>query len=146
MSASDTDKKAVEQIRTKFVEFLGDQGYKIVENEWNEDTTSYIVVFRAEGATMMAIFDSDDAKFVQMLFPNFYSLDDDDEKFNSVFCINDVNRACKVAKMYLNKERNNVMASCEFLVSGEVDFGRYLSMLRNIADSFAQAMKTHARG
>lgn len=134
-------KEKSEQYKMEFVQFLRNDGYPVLHDAWDDQSDTWDVHFKQEGRTLLAIFDGDDAEFIRIIFPNFYSLDNPEEQAKAYMCTQEANRICKGAKIFTNSDHNNVIATCEFLATeGRKDYGRYLDMIGNIAQTFAKKM------
>lgn len=81
------------------LQFLAEEGYR---PRFDEDDD---VVFKSEGHTYIVWFDRRDTEFVRVVFPNFWSLDSDEETQQAREVIEEVNRSVKVAKLGIIENR-----------------------------------------
>lgn len=137
----------IDNLANKYVEFIKDEGYKIEDSPTRDNDNDIRVVVKFEGASIIMYFDCKDTHFVRIILPNFYSLDDIQEKRNALIAIDKVAKTCKVAKVHTTTEQTNVYALVEFLENENgtaIDQNtliRYLSMAKNAASTFATQMK-----
>ncbi len=120
-------------------EVLLEEGYGKVSVDDDGD-----LVFKAEGRTYVFLFDARDSEFLRLVFPNFWSVDDDEERALCLEASNEVTKTCKVARVYVSGEE--VSGSVELLVpdaqglNGKV-VERLLAMMRNAVDTFVREMR-----
>ena len=142
MATQEQGKEISQKFKTGFVEFLSDEGFKVIHDEWDGESATWDVYFKQEGKTLMAVFDADDPYFIRLILPNFYSLDDPKEQASALLHTQEANRKCKGAKVYMNSAKNDVVATCEFLATdGTINYDRYLSMLNNVSRAFVSLMR-----
>lgn len=120
-----------------YLEFLTDQGFRPKVDEDDD------IHFLFEGRHYY-IMKTEEETFFQLLFPNFFSLDDEAEAARATTAASAASRTTKVAKVFLNPALDNVSASVELLVGGPADvqdkFLRCLDILGTATRQFVEAM------
>ncbi len=96
--------------RAVYLEWLTAEGYR---PEIDEDGD---VRFKSEGF-LMFVMSSTDPTYLQLLLPNFWSIDDASERAAAHVSANEVNRNLKVAKVFQNEAADDVSATVEMFVS-----------------------------
>lgn len=133
-----------------FQSLLDSEGFNRGQVSWDEDASTSDLIFKVEGRGYALIADADDTDFVRLMFPNFWSLDSDEEFAAALQAISIVNGRCKGAKVHATSNNDNIIATVEFLIdSGNPQmksglFLRYIRMLNNAAEEFARVMREFA--
>lgn len=136
-----------ESVTLYFQNLLNQEGFHRGEVHWDDDAQTSDLVFKAEGRSYILIADADDADFVRLVFPNFWSLDSDEEFAAALQAISIVNGRCKGAKVHATSKNDNIIATAEFLISADSPqikgslFIRYIHMLNNAAQEFGRIMR-----
>ena len=92
------------QLKEKCINYLREEGYcPTVDNDGD-------VMFKVQGATLFLMDDENDETFLKIWLPQFWSLDDDQERAKAHFVSNK-----------LNKERNNRCSpyADQFIIAGK---------------------------
>jgi hypothetical protein len=121
-----------------YVKYLEKEGYRPVVD-------GSLVEFKSEGGNYAIAVDANDAEYFQLVFPNFWKIDNVQERQQAVRCADEATRQCKVAKVYLTGDGSNVIADVEEFLGRREDFQaifpRAMSALRTAVRIFADAMK-----
>ncbi len=101
------------------------------------------VVFKAEGKTYVIMVDENDEQFFRLVFPNFWSIDNDKERVKVVAASSQATAATKVAKIF--PVENNTWGTIELFVASpdafKGVFTRSMGALQAAVQNFVQAMK-----
>ncbi len=101
------------------------------------------VVFKAEGKTYVIMVDENDEQFFRLVFPNFWSIDNDKERVKVVAASAQATAATKVAKIF--PVENNTWGTIELFVASpdafKGVFTRSMGALQAAVQNFVQAMK-----
>ncbi len=133
-----------------FQSLLDSEGFNRGQVSWDEDASTSDLIFKVEGRGYALIADADDTDFVRLMFPNFWSLDSDEEFAAALQAISIVNGRCKGAKVHATSNNDNIIATVEFLIDSQNPqmksglFLRYIRMLNNAAEEFARVMREFA--
>ena len=133
-----------------FQSLLDSEGFNRGQVSWDEEASTSDLIFKVEGRGYALIGDADDSDFVRLMFPNFWSLDTDEEFAAALQAISIVNGRCKGAKVHATSKNDNIIATIEFLIDSENPqlksglFLRYIRMLNNAAEEFARVMREFA--
>lgn len=131
---SDSKQMRVEKIRA----YLSEEGYAPRVDEDGD------LIFKFEESTYMILFDEQDEQFYRIIYPNFWSIDNDSERIKAVKACEAVTGKIKVAKVFTVK--NNIWASVElFMGSPEqliLVFKRSLNALRTSVQNFREVMQS----
>jgi hypothetical protein len=92
-----------------FRQFLTAEGYLPTIDEDGD------VVFKSEGTTFLVLPDERDSEFFRLAVPNFWSIDDEEERERVMVACVDVTKAIKVAKVF--PVENDTWATVEMFVS-----------------------------
>lgn len=121
----------------EFVAYLQEEGYR---TRFDDDGD---IVFKKEGKSYVIAFD-DDEYFFNLLYPNFWSIDDMEEMAKAKEVALQVMRKCKVTKIRIGKEM--VSASLEiFSASTENSkqiMDRAFSSMRHAVNEFVEMMRS----
>lgn len=125
------------ETRARYLEFLAQQGFRPRLDEDDD------IHFLFEGRHYY-IMKTEEQTFFHLLFPNFFSLDDEAEVARAAMAASTATRSTKVAKVSLNPALDNVSASVELLVDGPADmedkFLRCLDIIGAATRQFREAM------
>ena len=101
--------------------------------------------FKYEGGHYVLFAEPDDEPYVRVLFPNFWSIDSDDERERAYHAASVASRRCKGAKVWLRDDETDVCASIEAFLPGpeylEYVLARMLSALQYAARQFRDEMQ-----
>lgn len=140
-------RETAEGLTHYFQSLLDSEGFNKGQISWDDEASTSDLIFKVEGRGYILIADADDTDFVRMMFPNFWSLDSDEEFAAALQALSIVNSRCKGTKVYANSSNNNVIATIEFLIDSDDPqlksglFLRYIRMLNNAAEEFARVMR-----
>lgn len=131
----------------QYQEWMCEEGYRAKDPVWDAAADTWDVQVKYEGATLVVVFDVDDAGFVRILMPNFWAIEPATLE-PALAALDLANKKCKCAKVHLNPRRDDTTASVEFLDQGDqmrpATLLRYLAMVVNAAKFYAGAMQEHA--
>ncbi|MFQ5611272.1 MAG: hypothetical protein ACE5H9_03975 [Anaerolineae bacterium] len=120
-----------------YVKFLNDEGYR------PEVDSDGDVRFKSEGGTYFVFANENDQQFFQLVFPAFWSIDNDAERRKVLVAADHATQKTKVVKVYTVGD--NVWASVElFFASPEQfkeTFSRSISALKAGVQNFVQKMR-----
>ena len=137
-------KAMLEARAQQYQEWMCEEGYRARDPVWDDQANTWDVHVKYEGATLLVVFDVDDAGFVRILMPNFWTIEPAALE-PALAALDLANKKCKCAKVHLNARSNDTIASVEFLDQGEqmrpATLLRYLAMVVNAAKFFASAMR-----
>ncbi|MEJ5223558.1 MAG: hypothetical protein WHV44_03810 [Anaerolineales bacterium] len=71
------------------------------------------VVFKHEGRTYYIEIDTNDEQFFRIVFPNFWSVESEEELARVILAANYATMKTKVAKVYLRSDSKDTVASVE---------------------------------
>lgn len=118
------------------IEYLREEGYVPKLDEDGD------IVFKCEGRTYYVILDGNDEQFFRLVFPNFWSIGDEDERARVMSAAQAATAKTKVAKIFPVKD--DTWASVElFLPSAEAFnavFSRSMSALRAAVQTFREVI------
>ena len=130
------DKKALQEL---YLSNLRDEGFR------GEIDSDGDIRFKYEGMNCFIVVHEDDDKFHKIIFPQFWTLETQDEKIKALIITNALNRQYKNGKLYLVGDLENVTATVELFLNNEGDFKvfflRMMSILQGMANDFASEMK-----
>lgn len=120
-----------------YMEFLVKEGYR---PEIDQDGD---VKFKREGRTYYIITDEKDEEYFRIVFPNFWSIDDELERQQVLVACDYSNAKSKVSKLYV--ANNDVWAALEVYLQEPTAyralFERYMSSLANAVKNFVEKMR-----
>ena len=120
-----------------YSDFLKAEGYA-------PETIKEGVVFKAEGKTYVIMVDESDEQFFRLVFPNFWSIDNDKERVKVVAASSHSTGATKVAKIF--PVDNNTWGTIELFVASPDHFKgvftRSLGALQAAVQTFVGQMKS----
>ncbi|MGE5559494.1 MAG: hypothetical protein ACM3XN_00350 [Chloroflexota bacterium] len=119
-----------------FTRYLQQEGYMPKIDEDGD------VVFKAEGLTYVLFAAEDDEEYFRLAIPNFWSIEDDEERLRVLNAAATVTAQMKVAKVQVI--RDNVWASVEMLIDPIENFSkvfpRALRILQATIREFREAV------
>lgn len=140
-----SDTKAMLEARAqRYREWMCEEGYRARDPVWDDQASTWDVHVKYEGATLLLVFDIDDAGFVRILMPNFWTVEPEALQA-ALAALELANKKCKCAKVHLNARGDDTIATVEFLDQGDqmrpATLLRYLAMVVNAAKFFASTMQ-----
>lgn len=136
---STTPPQFKEQLQLMYLNYLKKEGY-VPELDSDGD-----VKFKKEGYGYFIDISAQerDPHYLRIIFPNFWSIDNDLERLEVLAAADYVNSDIKVVKLYTVKD--NVWATVEIFLANKQDFKeifpRLMSVLSGGIESFAKKMK-----
>lgn len=122
-----------------YADYLTGEGYRPTIDSDGD------VIFKREGRTYYVDVDEKDDQFFRIVFPNFWSIESDDELMRVMIAANHATRLTKVAKVYANLNNENTTASIEVFVEHPENFrpifGRAMSALMASVSNFVEKME-----
>jgi len=107
------------------------------------------VVFKSEGRTYYIEVDEKDEEYFRLVFPNFWSIESDEELARVLYAANHATMATKVAKVYVRSDGKDTIAAIEMFVSPpenfKLTFSRAMSALRTGVNDFVNTMRESAK-
>jgi hypothetical protein len=130
-----------ETLQNRYMEYLRGEGYApSIDNDGD-------VRFRYEGGTYYIIILEDDAEFIRVLYPNFWEIESNDELARAYKSASYVNRTTKIAKVFVNRNEDDVSIVGESLLAGQDDykswFRRILSAIGTARRDFREDMNSN---
>jgi len=120
-----------------YYDYLQTEGFRPEVNEQND------VVFKQEGKTYVISVDEEDNQFLRVIYPNFWTLTDNEDMLRAMAMSNAVNSRIKVGKIIV--VNNQVWAVAEMFIDSTPELSdflpRLLHILRHTADTFGTLMK-----
>ncbi|MCX8141017.1 MAG: hypothetical protein WHU94_15075 [Thermogemmata sp.] len=102
------------------------------------------IIFKFEGGTYLIIIDDSDDEYFRLVFPNFWSIDSEEERMQVYIAATHATAETKVTKVY--PVRDNVWASIEMFCSPpevfKSVFRRSLGALRAGVNNFREKMQS----
>ena len=133
---SDQPSPVKQRYAEMFRQYLMTEGYRPTVDEDGD------VVFKSEGATFLIILDEKDSEFFRLAAPNFWSIEDEEEREQVKAACLEVTKAIKVAKVF--PVRDNTWATIEMFVSPiqsvQDVFGKCLRGLHHAMNAFRKEM------
>jgi hypothetical protein len=127
-----------DQLQNMYLEYLTEQGYL---PDIDEDGD---IKFKYEGGTYYILVFETDLQYFELVYPNFWEIESQEELDMVKTVISYVNRSTKIAKIYLNSREDNVSVSAESLLTSPEDFkncfSRLLSIIKSGRDKFRTEM------
>lgn len=129
----------VEKMQESHMEFLRTEGYSPRVDEDGD------VAFKFEGRTYYLLISEDDPNLMRLAYPNFWSIENEDERLRAQVAALKATKDTKVAKVFLTEKNTWAMVS---LFLAEPDdfhpvFSRCLSALRLSVNTFADTMRAN---
>jgi hypothetical protein len=126
-----------EQRRELYREYLVGEGFTASRDDDGD------IHFKFEGKNYYVIVDDTDEEFFRLIYPNFWSIEDEDERARAYVAAHDASARTKVAKVYVRKD--DTWAAVEmFCAPPEVFravFPRSLSALQSAVQTFVEIMR-----
>ncbi len=126
-----------EQIQALYMETLAEEGYRPKMDEDGD------IVFKSEGKTLYIRMYPDDTEYLQLVLPNFWKIESEEERELANIAANYATRVTKVAKVFTTKA--NTCASIEMFLPVPEQFAKVINRcvcaLRNGAEHFAEKMQ-----
>lgn len=120
-----------------FLQFLRAEGYLPSLDDDGD------IVFKSEGTTFLLLVDGKDSEFFRLAIPNFWSIDNEDERERVKAACLEVTRAVKVVKVF--PVENDTWATVEMFVSPiqsvQDVFKRCLRCLHHAIQAFHKEMR-----
>lgn len=120
-----------------FMSYLREEGY-VPKLDDDGD-----IVFKAEGLTLIVFAAEDDQEYFRIVVPNFWSIDNEEERARATHAANRVTAQMKVGKIQLVND--NVWSSVELLIDPIENFDRVfkrsLRILTAAMGEFREAMQ-----
>lgn len=130
------------QLQEMYVNHLMGEGYRPDINE------SGFVSFKVEGKFYVIPIDEDDPEYFNLIFPNFWSIDDEEERAHAMVAANETTASMKVAKVVIHGD--SIWACIEMYVSPPEQFtavfARSLRTLQAGVQHFNLSMMKHKFG
>jgi hypothetical protein len=136
---SNTQLQSKEALQLMYINYLRREGY-LPEIDSDGD-----IRFKKEGQTYLIDVRAqvEDSQYLRILFPNFWSIDNDIERLEVLAVADYVNSDIKVVKLYTVKD--HVWATVEIFISNQEDFkdifSRIMSVLSGGVERFAKKMR-----
>ena len=120
-----------------YTEYLTQEGYRPeIDNDGD-------VVFKKEGKNYFISVDENDPEFFRIVLPNFWSIENTEERSRVLAAADESNRKSKVSKVFT--VRDDTWASIEIFIAHpkafEAVFPRAMSALENGVLQFVQKMR-----
>ncbi len=123
-----------------YFDYLQEEGYVPKVDEQND------VVFKQEGKVFVISVDEQDDQFLRVIFPNFWTIENEAGMARALLMANLVNSRIKVGKILIVD--NSVMAAAEMFIDRTPELAdllpRTLHILRHTAEAFAGLMREDA--
>lgn len=121
-----------------YVEHLSELGYR---PQIDDDGDIY---FRYEGGHYY-IIGTDDEQYVQIAYPNFWPIEDDEELRRALLAASTANRTTKVAKVSLRPDLTDALITAEVFLARPTDlvdvFERLMRALQTARATFVEEMQ-----
>jgi hypothetical protein len=135
----ESNTQSKEELQLMYMIYLKREGY-LPEMDSDGD-----IRFKKEGHIYLIDVraQADDPQYLRIIFPNFWSIDNDIERLEVLAAADYVNSTLKVVKVYTVK--NNTWAVIEIFISNQEDFkdifSRIMSVLSGGVERFATKMR-----
>jgi hypothetical protein len=131
-----TDQELAEDI----AEYLRSEGYRPTVDE------DFDVIFKSEGRTYIIQADSRDPCFFRLIYPNFWSIESDDERERALAAASEANKAVKVAKIFLVRDDTwaSIELFCEDRESYKVLLAKSIGALQAAVHHYMKRMRGEA--
>lgn len=140
-------KVALENRAKSYQGMLQNEGYGAKTPVWDEKANTLDITVKYDGVQVLIVLDFDDPDFVRIMLPNFFDIPPE-QLGTALLSMDQANKKCKAAKVYLNSARNDTMASVEFLDRGPAMDGkvltRYVRMVLNAAKVYVDSFREQA--
>ena len=118
-------------------EFLDQEGFRPTIDEDGD------LMFKVEGKTYFVFVDGTDTQFFRLVFPSFWSIENEEERAKAYVAAHDATAQTKVAKVFVVK--NDTWASLELFCDPpetvRTVLTRGLSAVQSAVDTFARIMR-----
>lgn len=124
------------EIAEGYAEFLESEGYRPqIDGDCD-------VVFKCEGRTYYISPDERDPSYFRLVFPNFWSIDGEDERIKVALAASRINARIKVVKLYLTRDDTTaaVEVFCDTPDAYKAIFSRSLGALQAAEHQFRSVM------
>lgn len=125
------------ELQRMYSDYLTEEGYKPSIDEDGD------VVFKREGRSYFISVSEQDPEYFRVVLPNFWSIENEEERAKVLAAASWSNYRSKVSKVYTVKD--NTWASVELFVKDPKDFkkvfARSMSALTNGAETFTKQMR-----
>jgi hypothetical protein len=113
------------RLQSMYMDYLRQEGYgPSIDSDGD-------ILFKAEGHSYYIIVTDDDLEFFQILYPNIWKIESEQERRKAGIAASHATRRTKTARVYLNSDGNNVSISAELFLEKPEDFKLFFSrMLR----------------
>lgn len=102
------------------------------------------ILFKCEGRSYYVILDENDEQFYRLVFPNFWTIESDEERERVIRAAVQASAKTKVAKIFPVKD--DTWASIELFLSGPEEFSgvfaRSLSALQSAVRTFRESIQS----
>lgn len=125
-----------QEVADYFDKYLKAEGFTVTIDDDGD------LIFKQEGRTYVLIIDEKDPDFLRLAFPNFWTIESEDERKRATHAAMLATAKTKVAKVYLAGD--NTWAAIETFAKPEGFAGfiaRGLLALRAAANNFAETMR-----
>ena len=126
-----------EQIQALYMDTLAEEGFRPKLDSDGD------IVFKAEGRTLYIRLYADDTEYFQLVLPNFWKIESEEEQVCASIAANHATRVTKVTKVFTTK--SNTCASIEMFLPAPELFGKILNRsvaaLGNAAAHFVEKMR-----
>jgi hypothetical protein len=140
-------KATVENRAQSYQTMLQDEGYGAKNPVWDESVNTWDITAKYDGVQVLIVLDADDPDFVRIMLPNFFDIQPE-QLGTALLAMDQANRMCKGAKVYLNSKRDDSMVSVEFLDKGATMDGttltRYVRMAVKAAKFYVDFFREQA--
>jgi hypothetical protein len=118
-------------------DFLDHEGYRPAIDKDGD------LMFKIEGKTYFVFVDEDDEEFFRLVFPNFWSIEDEDERARAYVAAHDATAQTKVAKVFVVKDDTwaTLELFCDPPETVKAVLPRGLLAVQSAVDTFAQIMR-----
>lgn len=120
-----------------YVKYLDREGY-------HPEVQDSLVWFKHEGGNYAIAVDDGDPTYFQLVYPNFWKIENEEERLAAIRFADAATMQCKVAKVYVRPDGENVMADVEEFLPHREDFeaifDRALRVLHTAVRTFADGM------
>lgn len=104
-----------------------------------------LLLFEDEGRSYVIFANEDDPEYFQLVFPDFWSIDSDNERARAYQAANHATAVTKVAKIHVQEDGKNVWASIEMFFESPEQFNgvftRSMRVLKAVVNNFSEKMK-----
>ncbi|MDR0732293.1 MAG: hypothetical protein LBF63_11540, partial [Treponema sp.] len=112
-----------ESLQNMYMDYLKGEGYTANIDDDGD------VRFRYEGGTYYIIVLEGDPKFIRILYPNFWEIESEEELMRAYITASYVSRTTKIAKVFVNRNEDDVSIVAESLLNDPGDFRNHLTRL-----------------